>query len=237
MADNLAKIRDVLIIAAIYIYFIGWIYVNQYYKLFGISTSSLDLEFYSLLVYSYNVITSNSFLVFLIVAASVLLIILGFIWITRSNKSHRNSGIIKSFYELFSKYQLLFLVIFMVLLFPILFNITQNAAKTHYVDDRINSRHLKSIQFSFREEAEVLHPSVILDSISIRSNMFYNDIRSLKNDSTQVMKLLGESDEYFIVLNQPPPSTIVPHMKPVLPQGYVYFINKKDILLAKIILH
>jgi hypothetical protein len=55
-ADFLKFTRDLAAIIAIYLYFAGWLYIYYYYNRFGLSIKQLDIDFYSFIVYSLNVI-------------------------------------------------------------------------------------------------------------------------------------------------------------------------------------
>jgi hypothetical protein len=77
-----------------------------------------------------------------------------------------------------------------------------------------------------------MSPTVVLDSSLSKSEVFYSDISLIKNDPQQLLRFLAESDKYYIVLHQRPFNK----MLGALPSGYVYYIDKKDILLSKIIL-
>ena len=57
------------------------------------------------------------------------------------------------------------------------------------------------------------------------------DLQLLNTDNGRTLRFLGETDQYFIVLHQAqdPGSA-------QLPQGAIYYIDKKDVLLSHIIL-
>ena len=55
-AGFLTSARDLTTIAAIYLYFGGWLYIYDYYNYFGLSIKQVDMDFYYFLVYSLNVI-------------------------------------------------------------------------------------------------------------------------------------------------------------------------------------
>jgi hypothetical protein len=54
----LADVRTLVFFAAIYLYVSGWSFDYYFYRHFGVPLASLNVEYYSILVYSYNVITS-----------------------------------------------------------------------------------------------------------------------------------------------------------------------------------
>ena len=110
----------------------------------------------------------------------------------------------------------------MVLLFPFLFHITQAAALQNYRDDRFNPAGLHRIEFIFRKDAG-------LDSASAMSNYA---LGLLRNDAGRNLRMLAETDQYFIVLSQ-----IIPAKgSDLFPEGALYYIDKKDVLVSHIIL-
>jgi len=243
MGDTLKLLRDLTIIVGIYLYFIAWVYIHFYYQQFGISTESVRIDYNSYLVYSYNVLTSSNFLYWVKVVGLVVAIRWLFIYIISRLKNKNdffkktsallsNNFITVFFTTIRQRYALLPLLIFMVAVFPLLFRVARDVAVNNYRQDRMDTRSLKTIQFIFRKDAGPLSPAVVLDSLLPQDNTFYEDIALIKKDEQQVLKLLGESDKYYIVLQQ------YPYDKSVgaLPSGNVYFINKQDILLSKIIL-
>lgn len=52
MKDMLYLIRNAVIIVAIYLYFIGWVYINSMYRVFSIDLHSLDIPIHYFFVYS-----------------------------------------------------------------------------------------------------------------------------------------------------------------------------------------
>jgi hypothetical protein len=120
----------------------------------------------------------------------------------------------------------------LVLLFPFLYYTSRATAGQDYLEARMDPKGLKAIQFVFRITAEGLGPQVQLDSIPLASNELSGDMRLLKRDSSERLDLLGETENHYIVLNQPPYDTVYHE----LPTGYIYFVNKNDVLLSRIIL-
>lgn len=243
MADTLKLIRDLTIVTGIYLYFIAWVYVNFYYQQFGISTASIKIDYSSYLMYSYNVITSAPFLYWVklfVVLVLIRLLVLFIIDLFRQrytffekiNTLLLNNLVMVTLKKMIKQYSLLALIIFLVLIFPLLFKVARRVAVDNYRQDRIHTENLKSVQFVFRKEADLVSPAIVLDSALSRNHIFYNDIAVLKNDQQQLLRLLAESDDYYIVLQQRPFNKALG----ALPLGYIYYVNKKDILLSKIIL-
>ncbi len=243
MGDALKTIRDFTIILAIYLYFIAWVYVHFYYGQFGISTDAIHIDYNSYLIFSYNVVTSSQFLSWLLWVVIIIVVLIIFFEIIRrpplkvvflKNFSAwlKSKAFVIGSWNFFKSYRLLCFIIISILIFPKLFSIAREIAIANYREDRVSTQNLKTIEFVFRKDAEFLSPAVVLDSSLSPKNNLYTDIAVLKNDSTQVLRLLGQSDEYYIVLQQRPYNKDVG----ALPTGYVYFIDKKDVLLTKIIL-
>lgn len=238
--ETLKVIRDFTIILAIYLYFIAWVYVHFYYQQFGISTDAVRIDYNSYLMYSYNVVTSSRFISWMKGCLLIILFLIVIIVLIRwLSAKYATIGKIRMFISTTGGikksgklYSLLLLLIISAFVFPQLFSIARDVAIDNYKDDRLNTHNLKTIQFIFRKDADVMSPAIVLDSSLSRDNIFYADIALIKNDPQQLLRLLGESDAYYIVLQQRPYNVKVG----ALPSGYVYFINKKDILLSKIIL-
>lgn len=243
MGETLKLIRDLTIVVGIYLYFIAWVYVHFYYQQFGISTESIKIDYNSYLVYSYNVLSSANFLFW----AKILLwiILLRIVFLLMIERLGRQYIFFKKFgtfltanvvtlyiKKLNRQYSLLVLIVFLVIIFPLLFKVSRQVAIDNYRDDRMHTENLKTIQFIFRKDADLMSPTLVLDSVLAKSNIFYSDISVIKNDDQQILRLLGESDKYYIILQQRPFNKIIG----ALPSGYVYFIDKSDVLLSKIIL-
>ncbi|HEV3224977.1 MAG TPA: hypothetical protein VGZ90_19005 [Puia sp.] len=212
---SLSGIRDLLIIIGIYCYFIAWVYLHTYYDSFGIATESLRLSYTSYLIFSYDVLTSDAF-IRLSIWAVVAFICLSVIFLYLLHKFQR-PGRIRLRYA-----RTCVILLVMVALFPILFQIAKQTALQNYSDDRTNTGTKHRIEFIFRKNAG-------LDSNSAKSNYSLN---LLNTDAGKNLRLLAESDEYFIVLNQMPYDSEVGSF----PEGAVYYIDKKDILVSHIIL-
>ena len=243
MGSSLSKLRDLTIIVGIYLYFIAWVYVHYYYQQFGISTSSLKIDYSTYLMYSYNVLISERFLSWFIALIVVALLRMLLLWLIATRKERSSffkkaDNILKgnAFLNIGNNpdksYSLFFLICILLVIFPLLFRISRLTAIENYREDRRQIQHLKTIRFIFREDADLLSPATALDSTLSREDIFYQDIALIKNDTTQILKLLGESDAYYIVLHQQAYNPVLN----ALPSGYIYYINKKDILLTKIIL-
>lgn len=226
--NYLSTIRDLVIIIGIYLYFIAWVYVNSYYGHFGISASSLKLDYASYLVFSFNVVMSLRFLWLLIIVVSiaVLLCVLNYLLRRRSGRQK-----LRPLLRRLSRAKFLAIICCMAALFPWLFYITQRVAWSDYLDQRTNRGDLRSIQFVFRKDSDMHVPTLILDSLTRSGNDLTGDIRLLTTDDTRSLKLLAETDASYIVLNQHPPDPAFG-----TPVGFVYFIDKKDVLFARIIL-
>lgn len=225
--NYLSTIRDLVIVIGIYLYFIAWVYVNAYYQHFGISGSSLKLDYASYLVFSFNVIMSIRFLWLLIIVVSLAVLL----WFINYLLRRPGQEKFRPMLERLSRAKFLAIICCMAALFPWLFYITQRVAWSDYVDQRTNRGDLRAIQFVFRKDSDMHVPGLILDSLSPSGKDLISDIRLLTTDDTRSLKLLGETDANYIVLNQHPPNPMFG-----IPVGFIYFIDKKDVLFAKIIL-
>lgn len=212
---SLSNIRDLLIIIGIYLYFVAWVYLHNYYESFGISTESLRIDYSSYLIFSYNVLTSDSFVhfaIWVVVVLIVLKIVFHYMLRGRSRKVQRRFLSVRS----------IFLILAMIALFPVLFNIAKETAIENYAADRTNTSDKHRIEFIFRKDAG-------FDSAAKASNYH---LKLISTDNGRSLRLLGESDQYYIVLNQLPMNKEIGSF----PEGAVYYVDKKDVLISHIIL-
>ena len=232
MFDIIKKISSLFVLIGIYLYFTSFVYLNFYWGLFGLSSTSVKIDYSQYLVYSYDVISSSTFLIWTALIIAVVLL-LRFLVIKKLGGSIKGKKKIVSYFKSVD-------IIILILCFPFLFEVSRTRAIQDYNDIRNSRSKLKDIQFIFRKDAEYLSPEINIDSISKSGQVLSYDISVLKNDSSQSLRLLGESDQYYVVLRQPQPiearmqnsnSTVS-----VLPDGNVYYVAKSDVLLAKIIL-
>ncbi|RYZ30183.1 MAG: hypothetical protein EOO10_03760 [Chitinophagaceae bacterium] len=243
MEQTIKKIRDLTFIIVIYLYFVAWIYVHFYYQQFGISTSSIKIDYNSYLMYSYNVVTSPPFIFWLMVVVAVLVLRMLFLFLIAKfgGQPHRFTSL-RAFYayhslllrlgEFNKQYSFFLYLFFFIIVFPFLFWVARKVALDNYEEDRKSTKNLKTIQFIFRKGADLMSPAAVLDSTLSKTDLFYHDISLLKRDTSELLRLLGESDDCYIVLQQQPYDKTVD----ALPTGYVYYIDKKDVLISKIIL-
>jgi hypothetical protein len=212
---KLSTVRDLLIVIAIYLYFIAWIYLHTYYSHFGVATESLRLDYSSYLIFSYNVLLSKYFLTLVIISGAV--VTAGFIltrFLLRSASFHKKRQYKKILNSL--------LMLLMVVLFPVLYRMAKSSAIDDYARDRTSIGSRRRIEFFFRPDA-ALHNTP--DSSSYH-------IQFLLRDRGRTLRLLGETDEHYIVLHQKPYDTLVQSH----PEGSVYYVSKKDVLLSRIVL-
>jgi hypothetical protein len=212
---SLSSIRDLLIIIGIYCYFIAWVYLHTYYSSFGIATESLRLDYSSYLIFSYNVLTSGAFIrfsIWAVVAGICFCVFFLYLLHKLPRPGRMRLRYVRTAAILFA----------MTILFPILFHITKQTALENYAADRTNTGEKHRIEFIFRKDFG-------LDSTSAKTNYSLN---LLNTDAGKNLRLIGESDQYFIVLNQMPVDPEVGSF----PEGAVYYIDKKDILVSRIIL-
>jgi hypothetical protein len=222
----LAKTRDLIIIIGIYTYFTAFVYVRSYYDAFGISTESLKIDYSAYLIYAYNVVGSPIFLICALVV--MVLLVLGRMGLTYvlPAKPLRT----RAFLRQLMRYRFACRLVQLCLLFPLLYYTAQAVAWQDYLHARKNLTPLRSIQFVFRNSAEGLSPYTRLDSIPLSKNELAQDMALLKKDHKKVLDLLGESDQDFIVLQQPPYDSVY-HQIPI---GYIYYVHKSDVLLSRI---
>jgi hypothetical protein len=221
---SLSNIRDLLIIIGIYLYFIAWVYLHAYYESFGISIEMLKLDYSSYLIFSYNVLTSDEFIHFLIWAIIIVVVC----FIAYSILFRRLSIYLRKWMLTIRT-----AVVYgsMVALFPVLFNISKKRALNDYAADRTSSGSRHRIEFIFRKDAGYESSSGKPDSLTGMAAYSKTQLDLLVKDKGKSLRFLGETDAYYIVLRQlQDPDT------KMLPEGTVYYIDKKDVLLSRIIL-
>ena len=213
----LSRISKLVAVVVVYVYFTAWIYVHFYYEEFGISTAIIKIDYKSYLIFSWNVFTTPFFLVVTAGVALAAFLIYYFV---------KGRAFFKKPQNKFNT-----LLVLMVLLFPYLFFHARYSALTNYRNDRINTSNLKSIQFVFRAGSDLLSPALTLDSLKKLPVPLSGDIALVRGESGP-LKLLGESDDKYIILNQIPYDSSLN----LLPEGYIYFVAKSDVLITRIIL-
>ncbi len=224
----MAKTRDLIIVIGIYTYFTAFVYVRSYYDAFGISTESLKIDYSAYLVYAYNVVSTP---LFLVVAA----VVLAFLMLGRAGLPFVLPKKFRPTYPFLRKlirYRFARRLGQLCLLFPILYYTARTVAWQDYLEARKNLKPLRAIQFVFRSSAEGLSPFTKLDSFPLSKNPLSPDMALLKRDPTESLDLLGESDQDFIVLKQPPFDSVYR----MVPTGYIYYVNKNDVLLSRVVL-
>src|SRR3990172_3488360 len=73
-ADLFSIIRNLVLLIAIYCYFIGWLYAYYLFYAFGISLNAVDIPFYYFFMYSYSVLANPLKMLVLIIVAILLLV-------------------------------------------------------------------------------------------------------------------------------------------------------------------
>ena len=199
------NIRDILLVVGIYLFFSGWVYVYYFYEYFGLSISGVKIDYTSYLVYSFVVLTSFYYLPLILLVS---LILIYYYWLKKS---------------------LLILIIITLLVFPALYLLSRTVAVKDAENIRRDTNVKREIEFVFRDESGLLS-NESADSLASKNSLTKYDLPSIKYPGKNQMHLLGENDNYFFVLNQPP----VSKNTKVLSIGSVYFIDKKDVLLTKI---
>jgi hypothetical protein len=232
MKDSLSRISNLLIITAVFLYFTAWVYMHFYFERFGLTTGSLKIDYATYLVYSYNVFFSFQFLYILLPLIVLWLLIQILLYRDNKYKDTTMSRRLRVIRVTISRNQFGLLLLLMLIAFPLLFFCARAVALSDYQRDREGDTYLKKVQFIFNKDAEWLSSSDTVAILPPGHGRFKNDISVLKYDTTGILRLLAESDEYFFVLRQGPYNTTLHSF----PEGYVFLVNKKDVLLAKIVL-
>jgi hypothetical protein len=205
---SLGDVRDILIIAGIFLFFTGWVYIYYFYNYFGLSMSSVTINYADYLVYSYTVLTSYYWTPLL---AFLVLIILARKWLIGFTP----------------------LAISSVLLFLALYLLAKKVASDRALEIRSFRENMRHISFVFKQDADFLAYKFNNDSLLSGDRILERDLNILKDTSVPSrLYLLGQNQEYFFVLYQ---DSARPGVKS-LPFGNIYFINKSYVLYSKVIL-
>ena len=70
----LSFLKNVILVIAVYAYFVGWTYAFYFYSYFGLSLNAIDIPFYFFIIYSYNIF--YNYIALLIIVVTVVLIYL-----------------------------------------------------------------------------------------------------------------------------------------------------------------
>ncbi|HTH82074.1 MAG TPA: hypothetical protein VL490_04020 [Mucilaginibacter sp.] len=135
---NPAKIRDITVIIAVYLYFSGWIYVYAYFGYYGLSMSQLDIDFYSLLIYSFNPFV-NIFNIFSLPRIIILAVLISVIaYLLRKTK----------FMKVIKEH---FLIPLLIIIFPALYYLSNAAGVSQAKYDWVNNKH-PNISLMFKND-------------------------------------------------------------------------------------
>ena len=132
--------RDVVLFIAIYLYFTGWVYANFFFKHFGISLTSLDINYLYFFIYSYPVLSDNGWF---FMGVGLLITILLLV----RKLSGRQWG------------SFALLPIF-VGLFPMLFNVAQKTGEAEAINLR-QFKNIKTINLELKDKSDSLENNKI----------------------------------------------------------------------------
>jgi hypothetical protein len=213
--STLTVYRDTAFLAAIYLYFSGWIYVYYYFNYFGISIRQIDIELYYLFIYSSNIFIyyKNQWIVVAIIFA--ILLIFNLLYGQRLSKPFKKA----------------FMIAALILAFPIIYSISKDVAIAEAESDW-KSPDLPVINFQFKKEftGEKFEPGKFPEKdiyyfSAIRSNSEKQLLFSLNNK--RKLRLLAASREKYYVLCVIEGNTVWPEVKEI-PKEAISFatINK-----------
>jgi hypothetical protein len=209
-ADFLKSFRDLSFIIAIYLYFAGWIYLYFDYNYFGLSIRQVDMEFYSFLIYSVDVLyylVSHWLITSLVIICSVFLVhFIKHTWI---------------------------IYIVCVLLFSLLYYCSIQAARTDAkADFCYHGSRLKNIYFVLKDESDSTKKPAAntgsgKETTPLAGGLINADIAGL-NKQYKLRLLLESKEDYFVIasdtgINE---KTVDQHLK------IVYAVKKEKVNLT-----
>ena len=175
----LAVATGVMSIAAVYLYFTGYMFALFYYKGFGLTLESLDVSTQYFFVSSYTVFqTVPGMIVFGVMA----LIVFGYA-----------AGVLRQW----------LLVVCLVAMFPVLFHISYSVARRDVADERSHPEAFVKFRFKAEDAAKVpVSPAVNPSLISPPKETMTSEKLTELGDNEQ-LDLLLETKDRIIVFYQP----------------------------------
>jgi len=211
--EFLKNARDIAFLFAVFLYYMGWVYIYTYLNCFGLSIKAVDVDVYNLLIYSTNVFIYLYYnQKILIIAILVVFILIRF--------STKLMTIMTALYPLI-----------IVALFPLAFLYSKKAAEQSANAVLISpAKELKGISFIFKEikleSARV--KSIKEDSVKTTLEAYYNNekINVLNQNKNEAFRLLVANKEEYYVLQ------VTENYNKDLPLIYVI---KKDMIESALI--
>lgn len=180
--DFLKNARDIAFLFAVFLYWMGWVYIYYFLDGFGLSTKAVDVDLYNILIYSSNVF------IYIFQNQKLILFVLLIIAIT--------SVFFKGFDVLLGK---LFLIL-IIALFPLTFYMAKSAADHIASYTKENPAGLRSITFTFKD----IKVSEKKEHQATEPLIMYNDtlqMRTLSQNKNGSFRLLvANKDEYYVLL-------------------------------------
>lgn len=180
----LSDIRDVAFIIAVYLYFIGWVYITYYLKGFGVSIRQVDLDFYNLITYSIEVFIFVFYAHYLITLC-IIILTSALVFALMRNVNFINSKIY-GFLADNKRY------ILIPLFFVLSFTISLTAALHNSNDAKIiTTSGLRTIKFVLKKEKAdtVVGDSKIVTSLA----MTEKNMQAVKKNASQQEKKRNEA--------------------------------------------
>lgn len=211
--EFLKNARDIAFLFAVFLYYMGWVYIYSYLNCFGLSIKAVDVDVYNLLIYSTNVFIYLYYNQKILVIA----ILIVFVLIRFSTKL---STIMAAFYPMI-----------IVALFPLAFLYSKKAAEqSANVVLMQPAKALKGISFIFKEiklESAKKKP-IKADSVKDALGTYYNEekINVLTQNKNGAFRLLVANKEEYYVLQ------VTENYNKDLPLIYVI---KKDMIESALI--
>lgn len=207
--EFLKSARDISFLFIVFLYYMGWIYVQFYLAGLGLTINAVTISFYDLLIYSSNVF------IYLYEKQKLLILILiiAFIFISY-NKWAKGR-----FTRLFP--------LFVVAMFPVAFVMAKSAGANTAESILTNPGQLQSIKFVFKGVGmdSVKNNKTLDDSLKMRNNDERMNI--LNQNDRGSFRLLVENDTEYCVLHY------TEHSDKNTPM--IYFIKKDKVEFVTII--
>jgi hypothetical protein len=139
--DFLATLRDVSLICAVYLYFVGWVYEYYFLGHFGLALTSVEIPVYYFFIYAFSAL-SYYFSFILIISAIVICYVAILVFLSLSSNVRSK----------LQKIGMYLLCVNLVMLFPVSFYGAKEAAETRAKEIRLGRYPSKTITLIFKKE-------------------------------------------------------------------------------------
>jgi hypothetical protein len=184
--ELLKSARDIAFLFAVFLYFMGWIYIYFFLDKFGLSVKAVDVDLYNLLIYSSNIfiyLYHNHLFILLLATAAVLFVLL---------------------FKKTAPFVIKLFPVIIILLFPLTFylaKITADASSQAILND---PKLLGKVSFIFKDvKADATAKSPALPEPLSAANNFERVKIFSQSQAGSFRLLVANKDEYYVLQYTP----------------------------------